>query len=72
MPNNVIKSFAKKSGKSVDEVEKKWNRAKAIAAEKGHNEDYDYIVGILKNMLDLNECQNDIHSFREYLNQIEN
>lgn len=33
MPNNVVKSLAKKSGKSEDEVEKKWEEAKEKVKE---------------------------------------
>lgn len=55
MPSNVVKSFADKTGKSVSEVESLWDKAKKSAAEQGHAEDYDYITGILKNMLGLGE-----------------
>jgi len=65
MPNNIVKSFAKKSGKSVDEVEKLWSEAKSAAEKEGHKEDYNYIVGILKRMLSLNESM----TFREFLDQ---
>ena len=51
MPANVIKSFASKSNKSVANVEKLWDKAKAQAAEQGRSKDYAYIVGILKSML---------------------
>ena len=34
MPNALIKKFAQKAGKTVEEVEKMWERAKKIAAEK--------------------------------------
>jgi len=63
MPNNIIKSFAKKSNKSVKEVEKLWDKSKGIAEEDGHKEEYDYIVGILKRMLNLNETL----SFSEFV-----
>lgn len=62
MPSNIVKSFAKKSNKSEQEVEELWDKAKSIAAESGHKEDYDYIVGILKKMLKINE------SFIDFLN----
>jgi len=51
MPASVIKSFAEKSGKSVEEVEELWRKAKQAAEEQGHRDEYDYIVGILKKML---------------------
>ena len=53
MPSSVVKSFSKKTNKSVKEVEKLWHRAKELAAEQGHTEEYDYITGILKRMLKL-------------------
>ena len=64
MPSNIIKSFADKTGKSESEVEKLWDKAKEIADESNHKEDYDYIVGILKKMLKLNE---DKMRFRDLL-----
>lgn len=63
MPANIIKSFAKESGKSEDKVEELWNKAKKLAAEAGHADEYDYITGILKKMLNLNET----NSFKEFL-----
>lgn len=53
MPGNIVKSFAKKTGKTKEEVEKLWNKAKAIAAKAGRAEDYAYIVSMLKRMLKL-------------------
>lgn len=75
MPNNIVKSFAKKTGKTVQEVEKMWDEAKAIAYKSGHKEDYDYVVGILKNMLKINETEefkkSPTHSsFSQYLNTL--
>jgi hypothetical protein len=63
MPSNIIKSFADKTGKTEKEVELLWDKAKEIAKEAGHEEDYDYIVGILKRMLKINEFD----SFKEFL-----
>jgi hypothetical protein len=65
MPTPVIKSFAEKTGKSVAEIDKLWNKAKVIAAEEGEGENYAYITGIVKKMLGLNETI----SFKEYLAQ---
>ncbi len=67
MSNNIIKSFAEKTGKTEKAVEKLWDKSKLIAKKAGHEEDYDYIVGILKNMLNINEKQ----TFREFLNTID-
>ena len=64
MPADLVKSFAEKTGKSVQEVEKLWDTAKELADKAGHKEDYAYITGILKKMLKLDES---VKSFREYL-----
>lgn len=55
MPSPMIKSFADKSDMTEKEVEVLWDKAKTIAKENGKPEDYDYIVGILKKMLKLEE-----------------
>jgi hypothetical protein len=51
MPAGLVKSFAKKSGKSVSTVDRLWGKAKGIAAKAGRKGNYGYIVGILKKML---------------------
>lgn len=51
MPASVVKSLADKSGKSVAHVEALWAKAKQIAGDKGHGEDYAFITGLLKKML---------------------
>jgi len=51
MPANIVKSLAKKAKKTVDEVEKKWNKAKEIAKKEDQEDNYAYITGILKKML---------------------
>lgn len=61
MPSNVVKSFADKTGKSTQEVEELWDKAKGIAKETGEEENYAYITGVLKKMLGLKE------SFRDFL-----
>lgn len=58
MPNAVIKSFAKKSGKTEDEVEKLWDNLKGE-----YGEDYARIVGTLKKILKINE------NFRNWLQE---
>lgn len=70
MPANIVKIFADKTNKPEAEVEKLWQDAKHIADDNGHKEDYSYIVGILKRMLNINESA----SFKEYLisKQVEN
>lgn len=66
MPINVIKSFADKSGKSEQEVEKLWNEIKQSAEDSGHKEDWAYITGSLKKALQL-ESDSSI-SFVEFYN----
>lgn len=59
MPNNIVKSFADKSGKSETEVEKLWNKAEEIVKDKydltPDDEDkyYSLVTGVLKKMLKL-------------------
>lgn len=53
MPTPLIKSIADKAGVSVEEAEKKWHEAKAIAAESGKSANYAYITSIFKRMLKL-------------------
>lgn len=56
MPNDVVKAMAKKSDKSVEKAEELWDKAKEQAAEQGHEEEYDYIMGIFKRMMGLDEA----------------
>lgn len=65
MPSNIVKSFAQKTGKSEKEVDDLWNKAKEIAKDEGHEEEYDYITGILKKMLKINESQ----TFKDFINE---
>lgn len=58
MPNTMIQNFSKKSGKSVQEVEKIWDELK-----KEYPNNYERIVGTLKKILKINE------NFREYLRE---
>lgn len=55
MPNAYVKSLARKTGKSISEVESLWDKAFAIAAKKlsGRSGDdiYAYTMGILQKML---------------------
>ena len=59
MPSSVVKSFADKTGKSVDAVERLWDEAKASAKKQGHKETddnfYAIVTGILKKMLKITE-----------------
>jgi len=61
MPSNIVKSFSDKSGKSLADVEKLWNDAEGIVkkdySDVPVNSDkyYSLVVGVLKNMLKLEE-----------------
>lgn len=59
MPNTMIQNFSKKSGKSVQEVEKIWDELK-----KEYPDNYEIIVGALKKILKINE-----NNFRDYLRE---
>lgn len=61
MPNTLIKSFSKKSGKTEKEVENIWDNLK-----KEYQDNYPAIVGTLKKILGINE------SFREWLREAHN
>ena len=58
MPNAVIQSFVKKSGKSEEEIEKIWDKLK-----DQYNDNYEAIVGTLKKILKINE------NFRNWLQE---
>lgn len=66
MPANIIKSFSDKSGKSEQEVERLWDKAKKIVKDEypevGTDSDryYSLVTGILKSMLKL---ENNFSSF---------
>lgn len=57
MPNNIIKSFSDKSGKSEQEVERLWDKAKGLVKDQYPNvaadsdRYYSLVTGILKSML---------------------
>lgn len=62
MPSPYINKLSKETGKSVDEIEKLWAQAKEITSDTfGKPEsdfgskEYKYTVGIVKNMLGVNE-----------------
>lgn len=66
MPTSVVKSFAKKSGKSVEEIEKMWNSVKKSLLKDMDEKDpkfYPKLVGILKKNLDIDEsCEESLHT----------
>lgn len=73
MPSNVLKGIAKKSGKSEDELEKLWDKAKEAAKEEYPDVDeesdqfYKIVTGILKKMAGVNESFDEIMN-REFAN----
>ena len=72
MPSSVVSSFAKKTGKSIPEVEHFWKEAKAKAKQEYPNAEenkyYVIVTGILKKMLNIKESDNTIADlFRQQL-----
>ena len=63
MPNNIIKSFANKSSKTENEVEKLWNELKTE-----YKDDYEKITGTLKNMLKIDESSKGTYVARKVKN----
>jgi hypothetical protein len=59
MPTPLIKSLAKKSGKSIPRAEKMWRKAKDIVAKEYGEENYALVAGITKKMLGLKESIQD-------------
>ena len=57
MPNSVIQSYAKKTGKSQKELEKKWKKAEEITKGKfgDYKNHYGYVMGVFKKMCNVNE-----------------
>lgn len=62
MPSAYVKSLSKETGKSTNELEKLWDKAKKITSETFNktedefgSKEYSYTVGIVKNMLGLKE-----------------
>ena len=51
MPSAYVGKIAKKKGITKDRAEHLWNKAKNLAADEGHEEEWDYITGIFKRMV---------------------
>ena len=52
MPAPIVKSLAKKHGKSVKEVERLWKKAKALSSQDNDGKvDYALTVAILKKIV---------------------
>lgn len=63
MPNNIIKSFADKSGKTENEVEKLWNELKTE-----YKDDYEKITRTLKKILKIDESSKGTYVARKVKN----
>lgn len=55
MPEKQLKNLAKQAGISDKKSKEYWEKSKEIASEMGKSGDYDYIMGIWKNMVGLKE-----------------
>jgi len=51
MPAAVVDKVAKVCDISQEEAEEKWEKAKKLAEDEGHKEEYDYIMSIYKNLV---------------------
>lgn len=51
MPNAYIQKLAKKGKFDEDELERRWSKAKKLAADKGEAGNYAYVTGIFKRMV---------------------
>src|SRR4030042_5159618 len=83
MPSPYLKTLAKETGKSEDELEKYWDKAKEISSEffgvpesQFGDREYKYATGIIKNELGIKEHILDVSHFldsrlsaREFIEQ---
>jgi hypothetical protein len=51
MPTPYLTKLAEKHHRSIDYVEKLWDKAKDVAETNGHKDDWAYTVGVLKKMM---------------------
>ena len=66
MPANAIKSFAKRSGKSEDEVEEIWNAVKKKASSKFESEDKSFWAYVTREVQFKLGLANKKTSFKEF------
>jgi len=67
MPNALLLSLSKSTGKSVDKLEQLWDKAQEITKKAIHNNEidqddetyYKYTVGVLKKMLKMESVELD-------------
>jgi len=71
MPAAYVADLVKQGKGSKAALEKKWKRAKKIAADSGHAEEYDYIMGIFKKMIGEHDqsLTDRLMSFNDYLRE---
>lgn len=50
MPTAYIRHLSSQGKGSIPELENKWDRAKALAEEQGHKDNYAYITKIFQNL----------------------
>jgi hypothetical protein len=67
MPVAYIDKLVDQGKGSRADLEKKWDKAKKLAADQGHSEEYDYIVGIFKKMIG----ESHLKSFKQFINMLE-
>jgi hypothetical protein len=53
LPAPVLQGLAKQAGITLAKAEEYWDKAKKLAKDQGHEDDYAYIVGIVKKMMGL-------------------
>ncbi len=62
MPQKYIKKLAKKHNITIDKAEQYWDNAKKQAKKQNKEDNYAYITGIFKNMM------NESFTFKEFFN----
>lgn len=59
MPNSYLNKLSKDKKIPLSDLEKKWDKAKSLAKEEGHEEEWDYITAIFKKLANINESLNE-------------
>ncbi len=71
MPTHFIEFLAKKKKYGTKkELEDKWEKAKSIAKEQGHKDEYDYIMGIFKRMIGYKNPRNEALEFDDHIDDL--
>jgi hypothetical protein len=68
MPTAYISKMAKEKNIPVDKLEKYWDKAKSLAKDSGHEEEFDYITGIFKKMIKEDE-ESAVNRYSEFINE---